>query len=182
LNENVLRKSVAQNHQRYCYNIFDRNPRFAAAFDTIVLFDVLEHLEVELVFLEAVLYHLQPGGLLLINVPALMCLYSRYDRVLGHQRRYTLKSLDDPCQKVRLKRVNATYWGLPFIPLLMARKILLSRQSDPQKIARQGYKPPGAWGNQLLRFWGKLDLFPQRITGTSLMAFYQKEMAPAGES
>jgi SAM-dependent methyltransferase len=172
---------VAQDHPRYCYNIFDRDPNFAAAFDTIVMFDVLEHLEDELSFLEAVLYHLQPGGLLLINVPALMSLYSRYDTALGHQRRYTLKTLDAVCLKLQLQPVNATYWGLPFIPLLVARRLLLSWQSDPRKIARQGYKPPGALGNQLLGFWGKLDPLPQKIIGTSLMVTYQKAAVPAGE-
>ncbi len=178
LNEKALRSSVAQNHPRYYYNIFDRDPQFAAAYDTLVLFDVLEHIEQEQPFLEAVLYHLRPGGCLLINVPALMSLYSRYDKVLGHQRRYTLKTLDAACLKAGLKRAEATYWGMPFIPVLLLRKFLLTWQNDPKKIAQRGYKPPGRWGNRLLSLLGKLDPLPQTITGTSLMVFYRKVGGP----
>jgi SAM-dependent methyltransferase len=174
LNEPALRHSVASNHPRYYYNIFDQDPRFAAAFDTLILFDVLEHIEQEQPFLEAALFHLQPGGSLLVNVPALMSLYSRYDEVLGHQRRYTLETLDAACLKAGLKRTAATYWGLPFMPLLLARKFLLARQRDPQKIARRGYKPPARWANQWLGVLGKLDPLPQKITGTSLMVIYRK--------
>lgn len=174
LNEKALLHSVAQDHPRYYYNIFDRAPRFAAAYDALVLFDVLEHIEQEQPFLEAALFHLKPGGRLLVNVPALMSLYSRYDKVLGHQRRYNLKMLDGACLQAGLERSAATYWGLPFMPLLAVRKLLLSGQDDPKKIAQRGYKPPGRWGNQLLAWLGKLDPLPQTVTGTSLMAIYRK--------
>jgi 2-polyprenyl-3-methyl-5-hydroxy-6-metoxy-1,4-benzoquinol methylase len=175
LNEAALLRSVAVNHPRYCYNVLDRKPQFAAKYDLLVLFDVLEHIEQEKPFLEAVLFHLKPGGWLLINVPALMSMYSHYDRVVGHQRRYTRKTLAAACSAVGLERVAETYWGLPFLPLLLARKLwLATKQQEPQTVIRQGYKPPGRLGNRLLAALGTLERIPQRLLGSSLMAIYSK--------
>jgi SAM-dependent methyltransferase len=174
LNEAALRNSVATEHPRYCYNVFDRNSRFAAGYDALALLDVLEHIEKEGPFMEAVLFHLKPGGHLLINVPAFMSFYSRYDEVLGHQRRYTLKSLEVVCSAIGLTKVTETYWGFPLIPLLLARKLWLARQPDPVVVARRGYKPPGRLGNPLLSLLGALEPIPQCLAGTSLMAIYRK--------
>ena len=175
LNEHALRNSVATDHPRYCYNIFDRNPKLEARYDVLVLFDVIEHIEQEKSFLEMVLFHLKEGGLLLINVPAFMAFHSRYDEVVGHQRRYDFAMLENVCSAVRLKQVSRTYWGLPMVPLLLLRKLWLARQTDPGLVTRRGYKPPGRAANFLLALSAKLEPIPQRILGTSLMAIYRKE-------
>jgi SAM-dependent methyltransferase len=175
LNADALRDSVAVNHPRYCYNIFDRNPQFAAHYDVLILFDVIEHIEQEKAFLDAVLFHLKAGGLLLINVPALMSFYSIYDKVVGHQRRYTLQTLEELCAGMRLKKVAATYWGLPLIPILWLRNLRVARQTNPQLVIRHGYKPPGVIANMGLQFLSALEPLPQRLVGTSLMVIYRKE-------
>jgi SAM-dependent methyltransferase len=174
LGESALQRSVAGNHPRYCYNIIDRNPDFAAAYDTLALFDVLEHIEDEKAFLEALLFHLKPGGRLLINVPAFMFLYSRYDKIVGHQRRYTLKRLEAVCAGAGLRRTAVTYWGLPWVPLLMLRKLRLAGATDPRSITQRGFTPPSWLGNFALGALGALEPLPQRILGTSLMAVYVK--------
>jgi SAM-dependent methyltransferase len=175
LNADALRDSVARNHSRFCYDVFECNPRLAAQYDLLALFDVLEHIEQEKPFLEAVLYHLKPGGHLLINVPALMTFYSAYDKVVGHQRRYSMPSLHAACTEVGLKRVVVTYWGLPLVPFLWLRNLRVSRQKDPQRVIQVGYKPPNQLANQFLNAWCRLELVPQRLLGTSLMAIYRKE-------
>ncbi|HZR16024.1 MAG TPA: class I SAM-dependent methyltransferase [Verrucomicrobiae bacterium] len=174
LNEAALRNSVAVSHARYCYNIFDRNPDFAGCYDLLVLFDVLEHIEQEQPFLEAVLFHLKPGGCLVINVPALMILFSRYDQVMGHQRRYTLKQLNRVCQQMGLQTLKASYWGLPFVPLLMLRRLWLAGQTDALAVTRRGYEPPGRLINALLTFGGALEPIPHPLFGTSVMGNYRK--------
>lgn len=175
LNANALRKSHAIRHARFCYNIFDCNSRFAGHYDLLVLFDVLEHIEHEMSFLDAVLYHLKPGGQLLINVPALMTFYSAYDKAVGHQRRYTARTLERLCDGPGLKRIAVTYWGLPMIPLLFLRNLRVAHQTDPRQIIKHGYKPPGQFANRLLGLWSTLEPIPQRLLGSSLMAFYRKE-------
>lgn len=175
LNEYALRHSVAVNQPRYCYDIFDRHPEFADRYDALVLFDVLEHIEQEKAFLEMVLFHLKQEGQLLINVPAFMAFHSRYDEVVGHQRRYDFAMLDRVCSAAGLKCVARTYWGLPMVPLLLLRKLWLRGQTDPQQVTRRGYKPPGGAANWLLRLAAELEPIPQSLLGTSLMAIYRRE-------
>ena len=174
LNEYALRNSVAVDQPRYCYNIFDCNPQFAGRYDVLVLFDVLEHIDEETPFLEKVLFHLKEGGLLLINVPAFMAFYSRYDEVLGHHRRYSLAQLHQVCAKVGLEPVAQTYWGLPIVPLLLLRKVWVKGQRDPRLVTRRGYAPPNKAVGASLSIAAKLEPIPQRLLGTSVMAFYRK--------
>ena len=54
----------------------------------VVLFDVLEHIPDTQPFLSSVIRHIKLNGFLLINVPALQTLYSKYDETVGHVRRY----------------------------------------------------------------------------------------------
>ena len=175
LNADALRDSVAGNQPRFCYNIFDRKPNLAASYDFFILFDVIEHIEDEKSFLDAALYHLKPGGCLLVNVPALMSFYSAYDRVVGHQRRYTLQAMDKLCLGAGLRKIIGTYWGLPLMPILWLRNLRVSRQKDPQLVIRHGYQPPGHMANRLLTFLSALEVIPQPWFGTSLMAIYRKE-------
>lgn len=62
-------------------------------FDTAVYVNVLEHVEHDVAEMATVHRLLRPGGHLLIWVPALPGLMSKYDRALGHFRRYTRRTL-----------------------------------------------------------------------------------------
>ena len=59
-----------------------------ASVDTIVLVNVLEHIEDDRAALRRLMAALRPGGHLLLFVPALQFLMSDLDRELGHFRRY----------------------------------------------------------------------------------------------
>lgn len=56
--------------------------------DTLVMVNVLEHIEDDRAALRAMFRALRPGGHLLIFVPAMSFLMSKLDRMLGHFRRY----------------------------------------------------------------------------------------------
>jgi len=58
-------------------------------YDVIVMVNVLEHIEDDKAALQGLWQRLNPGGHLLIYVPALPFLYSQFDRQIGHFRRYT---------------------------------------------------------------------------------------------
>jgi len=66
---------------------------FAAPLPAVGLFDVVEHIRHDGLFLSDVHRYLVPGGRIYITVPAFRWLWSREDAVGGHQRRYTLKGL-----------------------------------------------------------------------------------------
>ena len=66
-----------------------------ASVDTIVLVNVLEHVENHQNAMAELLRTLKPGGHLLIFAPALQSLMSRLDRLHGHFRRYERRELRD---------------------------------------------------------------------------------------
>ena len=73
-------------------------PDFAARvgggrFDTVLCLNVLEHVETDGAAVANLLTALEPGGHLLLFVPAFEALYSPLDRFAGHHRRYTRAQL-----------------------------------------------------------------------------------------
>jgi SAM-dependent methyltransferase len=64
-----------------------------AGFDTIVLINVLEHLAEPEEALRRIYEALMPGGRAIVLVPAFNFLFSRFDELIGHHRRYTLRTL-----------------------------------------------------------------------------------------
>ena len=71
----------------------NRYQKYKETFDTVFALNVLEHIEDDLGALRNCHYLLKDGGTLLILVPAYQSLYCRFDRELGHFRRYTKKTL-----------------------------------------------------------------------------------------
>jgi SAM-dependent methyltransferase len=61
--------------------------------DTVVALNVIEHIAEDLDAVRSMAGMLRPGGRAIILVPALPGLFGSLDRELGHQRRYTRKSL-----------------------------------------------------------------------------------------
>ena len=57
-------------------------------FDTVLCFNVLEHVPADRVAIGNLLDLLRPGGRLLLFVPALQSLYGDLDKLAGHVRRY----------------------------------------------------------------------------------------------
>lgn len=69
------------------------NARSCGTFDTAVLVNVLEHIEDDGEALRQICQMLEPGGRLVLWVPAHPGLYSSFDRLIGHYRRYRLREL-----------------------------------------------------------------------------------------
>jgi ubiquinone/menaquinone biosynthesis C-methylase UbiE len=100
---------------------------------TIAL-DVLEHVEDDHLAFSEMLRITEPGGILIINVPAFMSLWSDWDVSLGHFRRYSKAMLREvlmphrmECDVLHFEYANA----FAFLPILTIRKLsrLLRLQS-----------------------------------------------------
>src|SRR6266581_2459635 len=78
LNERALKQNVSRRSKVCCYDIFQRDPALRAKCDVILMFDVLEHISDESRFLQALLFHLAPGGALIMNVLAGQWAWSSY--------------------------------------------------------------------------------------------------------
>jgi SAM-dependent methyltransferase len=166
LNEVALRKNVSRASPLYCYDIHRRNPEFGAHFDLLLLFDVLEHIEAEDDFLQSAKFHLTDSGILLVNVPAHQFLYSDYDRAAGHVRRYSANHLTNVAEKNGFKIRALSHWGLPLVPLLLARKGMSMQRTN----GKAGFDTRGSTINSLLAALARCEPLPQKFLGTSLMA------------
>jgi len=141
LNRVALEMARPGKGKLFVYDIFDQNPSMLGRYDAVFLFDVIEHIEDDAAFVVAALKHLRPGGLLMINVPANMLLFSNYDVVAGHVRRYTKSGLAQLLRRCGLVEESCQPWGLLMMPLLLARKAVLSRSNNSATI-RTGFVPP----------------------------------------
>ena len=170
LNQIALQKNVSRLSPLYCYDVHQRNREFGGHFDVLFLFDVLEHIEAESEFLQSVKFHLADFGTLIINVPAHQWLYSDYDRAAGHVRRYSRERLAKVAKENGFEIRAITYWGMPLIPLLLARKGISMQRTN----GKAGFDSRGSTINGLLSSLARCEPLPQRLLGTSLMAVLRR--------
>ncbi len=92
---------------------------------TIAL-DVLEHVEDDKLAFSELLRVTESGGILIINIPAFMSLWSDWDVSLGHYRRYTKQMMiatmephRNECDVLYFDYINA----IAFLPIWLYRKV-----------------------------------------------------------
>lgn len=175
LHEGGLKKNVSRFSPLYCYDIHHRAPEFRSHFDLLLMCDVLEHIEDESAFLQSLRYHLTDNGTIIINVPALQYLFSKYDEEAGHYRRYSIARLQKVVEENGFKVRSITYWGLCLVPLLMARKVVVSMKRNEGGAYSTGFDPGGRLSNKALGLLARCEPLPQRIQGTSVMAVVEKQ-------
>jgi 2-polyprenyl-3-methyl-5-hydroxy-6-metoxy-1,4-benzoquinol methylase len=78
-------------------------------YDSIVMMNVLEHIEDDGAALKTLREALNPGGRIVLYVPAFMLLYSDFDREIGHYRRYRKKQLRELVQRAGFEVVDQRY-------------------------------------------------------------------------
>jgi SAM-dependent methyltransferase len=180
VNLEALKGARAGLGKRYFYDIHDRRAPWKERFSAVLLLDVLEHIPEPLAFLDSVLFHLAPGGLCVVNVPALPWLYSEYDRVVGHQCRYTRASLGAQMTAAGLDVVAVRFWGRTLLPVAVLRKLLV-RGMDPSAVTTKGFEPPNRFAEGLLTGLMLLETavpFGPPI-GTSLVMVARKPRTPS---
>jgi 2-polyprenyl-3-methyl-5-hydroxy-6-metoxy-1,4-benzoquinol methylase len=176
LNVEALRRCTGGFDRVLYYDVLERSEELRGRYDVAILFDVIEHIEEPRSFLEAVLVHLKPGGMLLVNVPALMALFSVYDTAVGHCRRYDKAMLAAEFSGLDAAVVDQAYWGFSMIPLLMARKLVLRHQTDEAQTIRTGIVPPSPAAHALLKgmMSAETALVRRPPLGSSLLAAIKK--------
>jgi SAM-dependent methyltransferase len=83
-----------------------------SAYDTVVLINVLEHLDDPLEALRLIYGMLSPGGRVVVLVPAFRWLFSPFDRLIGHRRRYTRSMLADQLTEAGYRIEKNIYFNL----------------------------------------------------------------------
>jgi SAM-dependent methyltransferase len=91
----------------------------------LVAFNVLEHIPDHIQALRAAHTLLRPGGLVIIFVPAFSFAMSRFDRSVGHVRRYTKLELLNAFTSAGLEPVESRYVNMPGLPAWVVTMRLL---------------------------------------------------------
>ncbi|GAB7047837.1 class I SAM-dependent methyltransferase [Catenuloplanes indicus] len=105
-------------------------PLESATRDLLVAFDVLEHIEEDARAAAEIHRVLRPGGSALIAVPADMRLWSVFDELSGHVRRYDRAGLTALISGAGL-RVDALWsWNVLLRPAVALRRTATTRQPE----------------------------------------------------
>jgi len=125
-------------------------------FDIITALDVVEHLDDDLAALCEMRRVLRRGGVAVISVPAYRALWTYWDDILGHRRRYTTTTLRAVVEKSGLKVLKVSYSNmLTLFPATAVRilKAFVQRASDSRhqpKEPESDFVPLPGWLNKVL--------------------------------
>lgn len=96
-----------------------------APVESVVMTDVLEHIEDDGEQVRKVSRVLATGGQFVIVVPAYPSLYGKRDEGMGHYRRYSKRALEKVLTENGFRVTKIRYWNaLGVLPYLVAEKIL----------------------------------------------------------
>jgi 2-polyprenyl-3-methyl-5-hydroxy-6-metoxy-1,4-benzoquinol methylase len=103
-------------------------------YDTVIILNVIEHLQDDSGAMEALFNRLQPGGHLIVMVPAMHFLYGSLDRAFGHYRRYHKSEMLRLMEHVNLHVVRDMYLNVAGMFGWYLYGKILKHQQLPQQL------------------------------------------------
>jgi glycosyltransferase involved in cell wall biosynthesis len=133
--------------------------------DSVICFNVLEHIEQDEKPLKKIFELLEPGGRLLLLVPSHPWLYGSLDEHLGHQRRYGKKELRNKLETAGFKVIFLTHFNrIGILGWFLDSRILRRKRLPPFQLRIYNLFVP----------LFKLEKFFPLPFGTSLLAVAEK--------
>lgn len=144
-------------------------------FDAVLALDVIEHVDEDRVAVANLAGLTQIGGVAILSVPALPSLYSEFDEIQGHRRRYWPSTLRNAFDGSRFRLERVLWWGaLMVVPFWFRRRWSRGDRDSPADVYRQHLAVPRQPLLGVLRWALALEnaLTIRRVTpiGTSLFA------------
>jgi len=102
----------------------DQIPYEECFFDLITALDVIEHVDRDIDSLKAMRSCLVSGGKAVITVPAYMFLWSEFDEINEHKRRYTLTELNTKLVQAGFTVEKISYYNTLLFPIVFAVRML----------------------------------------------------------
>lgn len=93
-------------------------PADVKPYDALFALDVIEHLDDDRCGVRRLAGLLRPGGLAVVSVPARPDLFSDFDRIQGHRRRYVPETLREAFDGSGLDILKIFWWGAWMVPVL----------------------------------------------------------------
>ena len=135
-------------------------------FDTIIYYDVLEHIRDDLNEIKNAKKKLKKNGYLIFSVPAYQAFYSSFDKSVGHYRRYNKRNFIQLAKKNNLKIEKIVYYDSMGFLFLVLNKIFSLKQTN---LKNKIY----IW-NLLMPVSKLIDLLTFNKFGKSLLCVFKK--------
>lgn len=140
--------------------------------DAVLALDVIEHIDDDRAALARIATLVRPGGIAIVSVPALPELFSHFDEVQQHRRRYLPDSLKAAFDGTELLIQSIFWWGAWLVPVLRRMRL---RQSMAMRPSYSDYLRLPPWpGPYLMALAFALEkplaVCQKLRTGTSLVA------------
>ncbi|MFJ9739176.1 class I SAM-dependent methyltransferase [Streptomyces sp. NPDC101166] len=145
--------------------------------DLVLMLDVLEHIDDQGAALRRVASLLGPDGRGVITVPALTALWSEFDELSGHFRRYTRASLRAALESAGLRVLEMRYYyAWTVLPLFLRRLLFKAEASEHSHFVKAPARPV----NHLMYGLSRLDHWLTRRlpapAGSSLIAVVARDV------
>tara|TARA_B110000027_G_scaffold21144_1_gene22499 strand:- start:2095 stop:2790 length:696 start_codon:yes stop_codon:yes gene_type:complete len=136
-------------------------------YDSILYLDVLEHIKKDKEEILKAFKSIKKNGYLIINVPAFSYLYSKFDKDVGHHKRYQKKDMRIIFKNIKYKKLDLRYYDSIGYILSLFSKLTFSN-----------YKKKF---NQKIKIWDSLiplskiiDFLTFNLFGKSLLIVIKK--------
>jgi len=133
-------------------------------FDTVMMVNVLEHIENDYAALKNLYDLISPGGHILIFVPAFMNLYNDFDRLAGHFLRYTKKTFKQRSKELEKNIVKLEYFNPVGAAGWWANKFKKHNDLDSPETNKQ------------IRFFDKYLIPVSKITNPVFKSFFGQSL------
>jgi len=114
-----------------------RFPPLGAGQTLLSLFDVLEHIDDDVGALAWAHSTLEPGGILLLTVPAHPFLFDEMDEIAHHRRRYARGELGSKLRAAGFGVRRLTHFMAPLVPLVALRWAARALRARPSAMERR---------------------------------------------
>ncbi len=119
-------------------------------FDTVLLMDVIEHLEDDVGLLKSAGDVCAADGRLVVAVPAFQLLWSQHDVTFQHYRRYSAKQLHAVIRAAGLEPERTTYTNSLLFPAALVWRLLSYRLGVGRFSPATDFWPVPKWLNAIL--------------------------------
>jgi SAM-dependent methyltransferase len=158
--------------------------RSVEPYDAVLALDVIEHIDDDRALVARLGALARPGGLVVVSVPALPALFTEFDAIQGHRRRYLPETLRAAFDGTGLRVDRVFWWGRWLVPALRRQRARpRGRAGDsPSEVYRHYLRLPPwplTWGARMAFALEQGPTLRGRLsTGTSLFAVARRPADP----
>jgi SAM-dependent methyltransferase len=157
-----------------------------APYDAVLALDVIEHTDDDRAIVANLAALALPGGLVVVSVPALPELFSEFDAIQGHRRRYHPEALRAAFDGTGLQLERVFWWGRWLVPTLRRQRARPRGHAgeSPAEVYRRYLRlPPWPldWAARIAFALERRPTLRGRLrTGTALFAVARRPASPRG--